>query len=478
VTVPGSWGQGVGQAGDGTGPEGMLLAGQVGRLQASVRRAREGTIALAFARHVLTSGIRPDRDPSDQADHDQGDGDLGDLAFEDRMLDHLLGTPPGGGSSRAADSGVKGSRAWERPLPAQIASAGYATLLARHQPPLGAEAVADLRQLSRIDPFGPERHSFVFEPELLVGVCAAVGGVGHPQHQGIDGDVWDAREWLTGVLTDSRADTGAPFLALARGYGLHLLGGQVVPLPRVNELDDVAELGFAVWLLARGAGQLPDRRDTHQLLALRFVQRLLTTDVERLSTGRAALVLAAVWAVTRAGARGLIARADSVSVILSSFPACMRRWRWDTEDPKRPARRLVQWSIDSEREVQDILWVMLRPHFPDLEDEDPLPKLGHSSYRPDFSIPSLRLLIEVKYVRQASGFRDVEAEVMVDSVAYLSKTDQYDKIVVFVYDDSASVERHDITRRALLGVPGIADVIIVSRPGRMPPRDHRVTLTG
>jgi hypothetical protein len=41
----------------------------------------------------------------------------------------------------------------------------------------------------------------------------------------------------------------------------------------------------------------------------------------------------------------------------------------------------------------------------------------------------------------------------------------YDEIVVFIYDSTASVEHHELTRDALIKVPGIADVIIVSRPG-------------
>lgn len=130
--------------------------------------------------------------------------------------------------------------------------------------------------------------------------------------------------------------------------------------------------------------------------------------------------------------------------------------------------------IDAEREVQDILWIMLRPYFDDLVYEDPLPKFGHASYRTDFSIPSLRLLIEVKYARKASDFKDIEKQVMEDSVAYLANTDSYDKILVFIYDDSSPSEHHDTTRRALVGLENVADVIIASRPGRIPTRDQRL----
>lgn len=67
---------------------------------------------------------------------------------------------------------------------------------------------------------------------------------------------------------------------------------------------------------------------------------------------------------------------------------------------------------------------------------------------------------------------------MEDSVGYLNLTDLYKEIVVFIYDESSSVEHHDLTRRALLEVPGISEVIIVSRPGVLasappPPRRPR-----
>jgi hypothetical protein len=108
----------------------------------------------------------------------------------------------------------------------------------------------------------------------------------------------------------------------------------------------------------------------------------------------------------------------------------------------------IRWQVEAEREVQDILWVMLRPYFEDLVYEDPLPKVGHSSYRTDFGVPSLRLLIEVKYARKAVAFKELEKEVMEDSIANLANTDRYDRIIVFIYDDSSSSEHHATTRRA------------------------------
>ena len=96
-----------------------------------------------------------------------------------------------------------------------------------------------------------------------------------------------------------------------------------------------------------------------------------------------------------------------------------------------------------------------------------LPKVGHSTYRADFGIPSLGVLIEVKYARKGSDFKTIETEVMIDSVAYLHGVTAYREIVVFIYDASASVQEHDTTAAALRGIDSISDVIIVSRPGQL-----------
>ncbi|HEV2779253.1 MAG TPA: hypothetical protein VGX25_07610 [Actinophytocola sp.] len=153
-----------------------------------------------------------------------------------------------------------------------------------------------------------------------------------------------------------------------------------------------------------------------------------------------------------------------LSLLLKRFPAAMRRWRWDDDDRvKEP----IRWPITSEREIQDILYLILRSVFDDVNDEDPNPKVGHASTRSDFGIPSLRLLVEIKYIYAgpAAEFKKIEQEVMTDSVAYLQRATHYDEIVVFIDDSTASVEHHDLTRDALTKVPGIADVIVVSRPG-------------
>jgi len=97
-----------------------------------------------------------------------------------------------------------------------------------------------------------------------------------------------------------------------------------------------------------------------------------------------------------------------------------------------------------------------------------LRKLGHSTYRADFAFPSLGLLIEVKYARKASDFKEFEKEIFEDYVAYLTDNGPYRKMAVFIYDESASVQNHGTTRNALLKLPNITDVIIACRPSHVP----------
>ncbi|MEZ5980947.1 MAG: hypothetical protein R3C54_01405 [Parvularculaceae bacterium] len=70
---------------------------------------------------------------------------------------------------------------------------------------------------------------------------------------------------------------------------------------------------------------------------------------------------------------------------------------------------------------QNLLWTILRPVFPDLVDEEHLPKVGHKSPRYDLGVPSLQTIIEVKFMRrrgQAECSKIIE-EVAADRSLYL-----------------------------------------------------------
>ena len=139
----------------------------------------------------------------------------------------------------------------------------------------------------------------------------------------------------------------------------------------------------------------------------------------------------------------------------------------------RPRRRLLTHSDSSKqacavgvgiRKTGSILFAGRS----EANEKDTLPKFGHSTYRADFGIPSLGLLIEVKFATDARDFKEIEKEALEDIVPYLRTPERYHEILFFIYDDSCSVQNHDTTIRALRSVPGVADVVIVCRPSHLP----------
>jgi hypothetical protein len=223
------------------------------------------------------------------------------------------------------------------------------------------------------------------------------------------------------------------------------------------------------WWLDHGAPSGVVTADQRLALRASIVERTLTEDVGRRSAHQAALLWRVLRAAVSEETSAVLRTRATVTHVLNQFESCLRRWRWDSSDLRTP----VRWPIRSEREVQDILWLLLRGMFHDLEDEDTLPKFGHSTYRADLGIPSLAVLIEVKFARTAADFKTIEKEVLQDIEPYRRLPERYREIVVFIYDDSCSVQEHDTTRRALRSLPGVAEVLIASRPSHLPSAAER-----
>jgi CRP-like cAMP-binding protein len=150
--------------------------------------------------------------------------------------------------------------------------------------------------------------------------------------------------------------------------------------------------------------------------------------------------------------------------VLERVPSALERWVWEDTFPsaKRKARK---WQIDNEYHVQSLLYFLLKPVFPDLVDEDYLPKVGHVKSRTDLFIPCLRLVVEVKFLRDGDPFSKIEREIAEDAT-YYHAGDGSDRIIVaFVWDNSCRVQHHDTMKGGVGKMSGINDIVIVSRPG-------------
>ena len=217
------------------------------------------------------------------------------------------------------------------------------------------------------------------------------------------------------------------------------------------------------YTLRRGIFKEKNQNTVLSEIRERLIDQLIKSDISEDADEKASMIWIAVNESISTDISNYLLSPNFISVILSRFEDAMKRWRYDSDNLKKP----IRWPIESEREVQDILWLVLRSYFEDLIDEEALPKFGHKFHKPDFALPNLRLLIEVKYAYKKEDFKKIEQEVMIDTIAYLSKTQDYDKILVFIYDDSSSVQEHGTTKNDLIKLDEIEDVIIVSRPSQI-----------
>jgi REase_DpnII-MboI len=237
--------------------------------------------------------------------------------------------------------------------------------------------------------------------------------------------------------------------------------GEKAQIPTLPALS-LYQFSFYDWMIRRNLNRnviAPEELRQSRVRAL----ELAATDLAFETAYQAALIWAAVEASLFHALDSAALAPSHVAAVLRNFEAAMRRWRWDSDDLSHP----IRWTIRQEREVQDILWLILRSYFDDVIDEETLPKFGHASYRIDFGIPSLGVIVEVKYAFERGDFKKIEKEILQDLVPYLSPSDRYRSVIVFIYDASASVQEHDMTRQSLLTAPGVVDVIIVSRPSQV-----------
>ena len=255
--------------------------------------------------------------------------------------------------------------------------------------------------------------AFLHDTRTLLGIALVVLGV-RPEMP-------EAATWLAHTLSDPRLKPADRFHELIRSHVLTAITGQPAEPVRADTLIEPADLALVYWMTGQNTARLVDPAD-HRILSQRVMRAVMQADPAELTIPQAALLASAANAITNVSIDQVLLSRTHLSLLLRRFPAAMRRWRWDSGDRvKEP----IHWPITSEREIQDILWLVLRSVFDDVTDEDTNPKVGHASTRADFGIPSLRLLVEVKYLYEGTTaeFKKIEQEVMIDSVAYSAARD-------------------------------------------------------
>lgn len=158
---------------------------------------------------------------------------------------------------------------------------------------------------------------------------------------------------------------------------------------------------------------------------------------------------------------------EQVVNLLTGVSAGLRHWTWE-DRARTPNSAIARWDVENEYHVQNLLWALMAPVFPDLDDEEWLKSLGHHKPRADFAVPSLHLIVEAKFLRGGkNAFSQVIEEVAADASTYLQQGSPYRHIIVFVWDDIARTEEHAELRKGLLKINGIRGAVVVPRPAKM-----------
>ena len=150
----------------------------------------------------------------------------------------------------------------------------------------------------------------------------------------------------------------------------------------------------------------------------------------------------------------------------NAFPPASGRWAWEEKGRTR-GREARKWHVDNEYHVQNLLYLVLAPIFPDLKDEEYFPSIGQKQPRTDLYIPSMKLIVEAKFLRRNDKVTKVIDEVGSDASLHLKDGSGYAGIIAFVWDDARGNEEHALLRDGLREIRGVLEAVVVSRPGRM-----------
>lgn len=224
-----------------------------------------------------------------------------------------------------------------------------------------------------------------------------------------------------------------------------------------------ATVGAAIYVARRLADASPavDNDFASQLLSR--IKSVVYDDPEQ-----AALDLAAFYYLAQ-GAAQIDLRApslDDVGLLLRRLPSGLRRWTWD-EQKKTPNSTAQKWAVENEYHFQNLLCAVLAPVLPDLRDEEWLASVGQKKPRADLVVPSLHLVIEVKYWRTKSSPQDLISQIGEDVSLYLKRGSPYRKVLPIIWDQGRRTEQYDLLIAGLSEIRDVVSPVVIAQPAFM-----------
>lgn len=130
-----------------------------------------------------------------------------------------------------------------------------------------------------------------------------------------------------------------------------------------------------------------------------------------------------------------------VLLALREFDACVRYL-----NTRRSAGAVI--NIETEADVQDVLYLLLRPWVVDLSYESPADKSGNRYVIKDFSSTAGRFVIDAKYIRDKDHGRLISKELHDDIEMYRTHP-RCDDLIFFIYDPDAFIPDQRALREAI-----------------------------
>ncbi len=151
----------------------------------------------------------------------------------------------------------------------------------------------------------------------------------------------------------------------------------------------------------------------------------------------------------------------SYSDIISALPQLMECVRYLNTRRSTGAKL----NLESEADVQDALYLMLRPWITDLIYENPTSKTGNRFAFKDFIAKSARTVIEAKFIRDETHGKQISKEIHDDIEIYRNHP-ECEHLIFFIYDpnslipNTAALEEEITTSRIYNGRPLYCHLIV------------------
>ncbi|MBL9177234.1 MAG: hypothetical protein JNM65_04160 [Verrucomicrobiaceae bacterium] len=156
---------------------------------------------------------------------------------------------------------------------------------------------------------------------------------------------------------------------------------------------------------------------------------------------------------------------SQVRRVLEGVQSSLYRWVW--EEKPRTSRRGAQprkWHIENEYHFQSLLYAVLRPIFADLREEEYTPSVGTTQPRADLYIPSLKLVIEVKFWYGRDNSRELINQLAADASLYRAKGSEVQSVIPIIWDEGRRTEEHSVIQDGVAVLEGLGKAIFVNRP--------------